>query len=112
MSSSGPQTKSLCQQRYVGGAYSSSMLLGSNTLRNSESLWFFKIGFLCVALVVLELALKTRLALNSKIRQPLLPKCWTKGVHHHRVTDFVSHPVRVLAIELWSSATAVSTLKN
>ena len=30
--------------------------------------WFFKIGFLCVALAVLELTLLTRLALNSKIQ--------------------------------------------
>ena len=34
---------------------------------------FFETGFLCVALVVLEL---TRLASNSEIRLPLPPKCW------------------------------------
>jgi hypothetical protein len=36
----------------------------------------FEAGFLCVALAVLELTLKTRLALNSEIRLPLPPKCW------------------------------------
>jgi hypothetical protein len=33
---------------------------------------FFKAGFLCVVLAVLE----TRLASNSEIRLPLPPKCW------------------------------------
>jgi hypothetical protein len=37
---------------------------------------FFETGFLCVVLAVLELALQTRLALNSEIRLPLPPKCW------------------------------------
>ena len=36
-------------------------------------LFFFETGFLCVALIVLEL---TRLASNSEIRLPLPPKCW------------------------------------
>ena len=38
--------------------------------------WFFEIGFLCVALAVLELTLQIKLALNSEIGLPLLPKCW------------------------------------
>jgi hypothetical protein len=38
--------------------------------------WFFKTGFLCVALAVLELTLQIRLASNSEIRLPLPPKCW------------------------------------
>jgi hypothetical protein len=33
--------------------------------------WFFKIGFLCVALGILELALSSRLASNSEICLPL-----------------------------------------
>jgi hypothetical protein len=37
--------------------------------------WFFKTVFLCVALAVLVLTLKTRLALNSEILT-LPPKCW------------------------------------
>ena len=37
---------------------------------------FFETGFLWVALAVLELALWTRLALNSEVCLPLLPKCW------------------------------------
>jgi hypothetical protein len=40
-----------------------------------EFLTFCKTGFLCVVLVALELSLKTRLALNSKIPLPLPPKC-------------------------------------
>ena len=43
----------------------------------------FKTGFLCVALAVLELTLKTRLALNSEIRQLLPPSAGIKGVRHH-----------------------------
>ena len=39
-------------------------------------LLFFETGFLCVALAVLELTLKPRLASNSEIRLPLPPKCW------------------------------------
>jgi hypothetical protein len=35
-----------------------------------------EIGFLCVALAILELTLKTRLAWNSEIHLPLPPKCW------------------------------------
>jgi hypothetical protein len=38
--------------------------------------FFFETGFLCIALAVLELTLKTRLALNSEICLPLPPKCW------------------------------------
>jgi hypothetical protein len=38
--------------------------------------WFFEAGFLCEALAVLELTLKTRLASNSEIPLPLPPKCW------------------------------------
>ena len=37
---------------------------------------FLQTGFLCIALAVLELTLKTRLALNSDICLPLPPKCW------------------------------------
>jgi hypothetical protein len=37
---------------------------------------FFETGFFCIVLAVLELTLKTRLALNSEIRLPLPPKCW------------------------------------
>jgi hypothetical protein len=37
---------------------------------------FFEIGFLCVALAVLELTLETRLASNSEIHLPLPPQCW------------------------------------
>ena len=40
------------------------------------SFGFFKVGFLCVTLTVLELTLETRLALNSKIYQPLPLECW------------------------------------
>ena len=42
---------------------------------------FFKTGFLCVALAVLELTLQTRLSSNSEIHLPLPSKCW--GMHHH-----------------------------
>jgi hypothetical protein len=40
--------------------------------------WFclFETGFLCVALAILKLALKTRLALNSEICLPLPSKGW------------------------------------
>jgi hypothetical protein len=34
---------------------------------------FYETGFLCVALAVLELTLKTRLVSNSEIRLPLPP---------------------------------------
>jgi len=37
--------------------------------------WFFKRGFLYVALVELKLALQTRLALNAEICLPLPPNC-------------------------------------
>jgi hypothetical protein len=37
---------------------------------------FFKRGFLCIALAVLELTLQTRLASNSEICLPLPPECW------------------------------------
>jgi hypothetical protein len=37
----------------------------------------FEIRFLCVTLAVLELALYTRLDLNSETRLPLPPKCWS-----------------------------------
>ena len=33
-------------------------------------------GFLCIALAILELTLKTRLASNSEIHLPLPPKFW------------------------------------
>ena len=36
---------------------------------------FFETGFLCIALIVLELTLQTRLALNSELHLPLPPKC-------------------------------------
>ena len=38
--------------------------------------FFLKIGFLCVALAVLELTQLTRLVSNSEIGLPLPPKCW------------------------------------
>ena len=38
--------------------------------------WFFKTGFLCVALAVLEFTLWTRLASNSERSLP--PECWDK----------------------------------
>jgi hypothetical protein len=41
-----------------------------------DFLVFFETGFLCIALAVLELTLKTRLASNSEIRLPLPPECW------------------------------------
>ena len=37
---------------------------------------FIETGFLCVALTILELALQTRLILNSEICLPLLPEFW------------------------------------
>jgi hypothetical protein len=37
--------------------------------------WFFKTEVLCVALAILELTMKTRLALNSEIHLPLPPEC-------------------------------------
>ena len=37
---------------------------------------FFETGFLCIALALLELTLKTRLASNQEICLPLPPKCW------------------------------------
>ena len=49
---------------------------------------FFKTGFLCVVLAILELALLyTRLALNSEICLPLPLECtdWIKGVCQHRL---------------------------
>jgi hypothetical protein len=36
---------------------------------------FFETGFLYIALAVLELTLKTRLASNTEIRLPLPPQC-------------------------------------
>jgi hypothetical protein len=39
-------------------------------------IYIYETGFLCIALAVLELALQTRLALNSEICLPLPPKCW------------------------------------
>ncbi len=45
-------------------------------------LFFFKTGFLCVALTVLELTLQTRLALNSEIRLPLPPVGKTVSYTH------------------------------
>lgn len=39
-------------------------------------LFCFETQFLCVALAFLELAVQTRLALNSEIHLPLHPKCW------------------------------------
>ena len=41
---------------------------------------FFETGFLYIALAVLELTLRTRLALNSEI---CLPSAGIKGVRHH-----------------------------
>jgi hypothetical protein len=39
---------------------------------------FLETGFLCIALAVLELTLKNRLASNSEIHLPLTPKCWNE----------------------------------
>jgi hypothetical protein len=36
----------------------------------------FEAGFFCVALVVLEFTLQTRLASNTEIHLPLPPQCW------------------------------------
>ena len=36
----------------------------------------FEASFLCIALTLLELVLKTRLASNSEIHLPLPPTCW------------------------------------
>ena len=44
---------------------------------------FFESGFLCVALAVLELTLKTRLASNSDIHLLCLPSAGIKGVCHY-----------------------------
>ena len=39
--------------------------------------WLFEARFLCVALVVLELPLESRLAFElTEIHLPLPPKCW------------------------------------
>jgi hypothetical protein len=46
------------------------------TFNLSFFFFFFETGFLCIALAVLELTLKTRLASNSEIRLPLPPECW------------------------------------
>ena len=35
----------------------------------------FETGFLCIALAILELTLKTKLASNSEIHLPMPPKC-------------------------------------
>ena len=40
------------------------------------TLFFVSVGFLCVALAVLELPLQTGLASNSEIHLPLPPECW------------------------------------
>jgi hypothetical protein len=40
-------------------------------------------GFLCVAVAVLELTLKSRLASNSEICLPLPSSAGIKGVYHH-----------------------------
>jgi hypothetical protein len=47
--------------------------------------WFLETGFLRVALAVLELALWTRLALNSEIHLSVPLKCCAiKGVYHQQ----------------------------
>ena len=38
--------------------------------------WGVETGILCIALAILELTLKTRLASNSEIHLPLPPKFW------------------------------------
>jgi hypothetical protein len=48
---------------------------------------FLETWFLCITLVVLELALYTSLAPNSDICLPLPPSAWTQGVHHHCQTQ-------------------------
>ena len=50
-------------------------------------------GFLCVALAVLELTLQTKLALNSEICLPLLLSTGIKGMHHNRL----AHSLLILA---------------
>jgi hypothetical protein len=47
-----------------------------HTYNSQFTFFFFETGFLCIALAVLELILKTRLASNSEIHLPLPPKCW------------------------------------
>ena len=50
---------------------------GSNSAFHTHPLYTFSYtGFLCVALAILELTLETRLASNSEVRLPLLPKGW------------------------------------
>jgi hypothetical protein len=52
---------------------------------------YFETGFLCVALAVLKLALKTSLALNPEILLPLLTSAGIKGVHHHHVCFILNY---------------------
>ena len=55
---------------------------------------FFKTGFLCVTLAILELALQTRLALKLQRSTSLcLSSARIKGVHHH-------HPCTVKSIQM------------
>jgi hypothetical protein len=50
-------------------------------------LFCFETGFLCVALIVLELALQTRLASNSQNFACLcIPSTGIKGMYHHCLT--------------------------
>jgi hypothetical protein len=48
----------------------------------------FMLGFLYVALAVLELTLQNRLALDSEIYLPLPPECGIKGLCHHCLAAF------------------------
>ena len=45
--------------------------------------WGVETGILCIALAILELTLKTRLASNSEIHLPLTPSSGIQGVHHY-----------------------------
>lgn len=45
-------------------------------MQSTTPLGLSKKRFLCVALVVLELTLLTRIALNSEIHLSLPPECW------------------------------------
>jgi hypothetical protein len=50
--------------------------------------WFFKTGFLYVALAVLELTLLSGWPRTQKSACPCLPSAGVKGMHHHRPTFF------------------------
>lgn len=71
--------KSLCLLVFVFGFFCGGDEAGSQLSRRLTEgvfflLLFFKIGFLSVALTVLELVLWTRLATEIRLSQP--PACW------------------------------------